>query len=58
VNQTYGPDLPLSPACKAAFILGEIGDAQAIEPLTAALDYGNSTFRLIVTQALGKLKDR
>ena len=39
----------------AAWALGKSGDPQAAEPLTAALGYGNPTFRHAVTAALRDL---
>ncbi|HEY3417564.1 MAG TPA: HEAT repeat domain-containing protein, partial [Armatimonadota bacterium] len=42
---------------EAAWALGEIGDAQAVEPLIAMLGAGTRDERQAVAEALGKLKD-
>jgi len=58
VPMTYRPSYDQPLARKAAFILGELGDPQAVEPLIEALEYGDPIFRMTAADALGKLKDR
>jgi hypothetical protein len=42
---------------QAALVLGRLGDAKAIGPLTKALEDANKTVRAIAAQALGQLGD-